>query len=152
MKAARGWIARAVACMWLSVTAATGDEPNLWSLTPVVRPEVPAGSTASSNPIDAFIAAEYQAKGLTPVGPADKRTLLRRVYLDLIGLPPTPAEQEAFLKRRVAGRLREGGRPAAGQRAARRPLRPPLARCAALRRRRRADDRRARAFTSGATG
>src|SRR5207237_4943152 len=54
--------------------------------------------STSGNPIDAFVAAEQRVRGLKPVGPADKRTLLRRVHLDLIGLPPTPAEQEAFLK------------------------------------------------------
>lgn len=70
----------------------------LWSLKPVVRPEVPQGITEFSNPIDAFVAAKYQSEGLHPVAQADKRTLLRRVYLDLIGLPPTPAEQEAFEK------------------------------------------------------
>src|SRR6266699_3890773 len=69
----------------------------LWSLQPVTRSAVPSGTTASANPIDAFIAADYKAKGLVPVGKADKATLLRRVYLDLIGIPPTPAEQEAFL-------------------------------------------------------
>ena len=69
----------------------------LWSLQPVVKPEVPAGATPSANPIDAFIAADYKAKGLVPAGKADKLTLLRRVYLDVIGLPPTAAEQEAFL-------------------------------------------------------
>ena len=84
---------------------ATGDEADLWVLRPVARPEVPAGLTASKNPIDAFIAAGYEAKGLQPVGPADRRALLRRVYLDLIGLPPTPEEQRAFLQRRVSGRL-----------------------------------------------
>ena len=68
-----------------------------WALKPVERPDVPAGFTESANPIDAFVAAEYRAKGLTPVGRADRPTLLRRVYLDLIGIPPTPAEQEAFL-------------------------------------------------------
>jgi hypothetical protein len=67
--------------------------PKPWYLQPVQRPHVPRDS---SNPIDAFIAAEYKAKELKPIGQADKRTLLRRVYLDLIGLPPTPAEQEAF--------------------------------------------------------
>src|SRR5262245_23414501 len=65
----------------------------LWSLQPVTKPALPAGVTASTNPIDAFIAADYKAKGLLPAGKADKLTLLRRVYLDLIGLPPTPAEQ-----------------------------------------------------------
>jgi hypothetical protein len=69
----------------------------LWSLQPVSEPAVPAGVTTSTNPIDAFIAADYKAKGLAPAGKADKLTLLRRVYLDLIGLPPTPAEQQAFL-------------------------------------------------------
>ena len=70
----------------------------LWSLKTVVRPKVPKSVTKSSNPIDAFVAAKYQSEGLQPVAQADKRTLLRRVYLDLIGLPPTPAEQEAFEK------------------------------------------------------
>jgi len=64
----------------------------------VVRPTVPTGLTKSTNPIDAFIAAEYKKRGLRSVGPADKLVLLRRVYLDLIGIPPTPAEQDAFLK------------------------------------------------------
>lgn len=69
----------------------------LWSLQPVTRPAVPVGVTSSKNPIDAFIAADYKAKGLTPVGRADKLTLLRRVYFDLIGIPPTITEQDAFL-------------------------------------------------------
>jgi hypothetical protein len=76
---------------------AEDKKAELWSLKPVVRPEPPAGVTDSTNPIDAFIAAEWKAKGLTPAGRADRRTLLRRVYLDLIGLPPSPAEQDAFL-------------------------------------------------------
>ncbi|HWC95498.1 MAG TPA: DUF1549 and DUF1553 domain-containing protein [Candidatus Sulfopaludibacter sp.] len=69
----------------------------LWSLQPVKEPAVPAGVTASTNPIDAFIAADYQTKKLTPAGKADKLTLLRRVSFDLIGLPPTAEEQAAFL-------------------------------------------------------
>ncbi len=67
----------------------------LWSLQPVNRPAVPAGS---SNPIDAFISAVYQEKGLHPAATADKLTLLRRVYFDLTGLPPTIGEQDAFLQ------------------------------------------------------
>ncbi len=70
---------------------------DLWVLKPVVRPAVPTGVTRSLNPIDAFLAAQYKAKGLQPAPPADKRVLLRRVYMDLIGIPPTPAEQDAFL-------------------------------------------------------
>jgi len=73
-------------------------ESRLWVLRPVVRPETPSGLTNSTNPIDAFVAADYKEKNLQPVGPADKRTLLRRVYLDLIGIPPTTEQQEAFLQ------------------------------------------------------
>lgn len=69
----------------------------LWSLQPVVKPEPPAALIASTNPIDAFLAADYKAQKLTPAGKADKITLLRRVYFDLIGIPPAPAEQDAFL-------------------------------------------------------
>ena len=72
-------------------------DDDLWVLKPVARPPVPTSVTSSQNPIDAFIAAEYQRRGLRPAPQADKRTLLRRVYLDLIGIPPTPAEQQAFL-------------------------------------------------------
>ena len=75
----------------------------LWALKPVERPDVPAGFTKSANPIDAFVAAGYRARGLTPVGPAGRSALLRRVYLDLIGIPPTPAEQEAFLNDASSG-------------------------------------------------
>src|SRR5205823_2646233 len=50
------------------------------------------------NPIDAFILAKLEADGLRPSPQADKVTLLRRVTLDLIGLPPTPEAAEAFLK------------------------------------------------------
>jgi hypothetical protein len=69
----------------------------LWSLQPVVEPALPVGAPLSRNPIDLFIAAMYKEKGLHPVAKADKLTLLRRVYFDLIGIPPTVAEQEAFI-------------------------------------------------------
>jgi hypothetical protein len=66
---------------------------------PVKRPPVPSVKRADwqSNPIDAFIAAEHERHGLTPRPEAPKPILLRRVYLDLIGLPPTAAELHAFL-------------------------------------------------------
>ena len=69
--------------------------PKLWALQPIIRPEVPAAPAASTNPIDAFAKALYATKKVMPLGPASKQALLRRVYMDLIGIPPTPAEQDA---------------------------------------------------------
>ncbi len=68
---------------------------NIWSLQPLVKPAAPLGE---ANPVDAFVRATLRAKGLRPSPPADKRTLIRRVYFDLTGLPPSPAEVEAFIK------------------------------------------------------
>lgn len=66
-----------------------------WSLKPVVRPALPDGP--ESNPIDRFLNAKLKKRGLKAVGPVDKLSLLRRVYLDLIGIPPSPTEQQEFL-------------------------------------------------------
>src|SRR5205085_10900874 len=99
--AARRRLSSLIVVLLFSAVALTADNDKNskpWALGPVVRPNVPAGVTESPNAIDAFMAAEYRAKGLTPVGPADRRTLLRRLHLDLIGIPPTLAEQDAFLK------------------------------------------------------
>ncbi|MBX9627758.1 MAG: PSD1 and planctomycete cytochrome C domain-containing protein [Gemmataceae bacterium] len=76
------------------------DPRDHWSFRPVKRPAVPEVRDPKievRNPIDAFVAAEWVKRGLTPVGPADKRTLLRRVTVDLTGLPPTADEYAAFL-------------------------------------------------------
>jgi len=73
------------------------EPPALWSLEPLVQPVVPLSAAQASNPIDAFLAVRHQSQGLKPAGAADRVSLLRRVYLDLIGLPPSPAEQTAFL-------------------------------------------------------
>jgi hypothetical protein len=75
------------------------DPRDHWSYHPPVRPAVPhVRNTAwSRNPVDAFLAADQDSHGLTPVAPADKSTLLRRVYFDLIGLPPTREELAAFI-------------------------------------------------------
>jgi hypothetical protein len=66
----------------------------------VRRPEVPKAKNSKwvRNPIDAFIAAEHQSRGLKPRLEANKEILLRRVYLDLIGLSPTPSELATFEK------------------------------------------------------
>jgi len=71
----------------------------LWSLEPVKRIEPPAASDPAwnENGIDRLLFAKLKEQGLSPVGPADKRTLLRRVTLDLTGLPPTTEEIAAFL-------------------------------------------------------
>jgi len=84
----------------MPVTPSIEDFPELWSLKPLARPTVPAAPAGSVNPIDAFVQALYVEKKVTPVGPADQRMLLRRVYMDLIGIPPTPAEQDAYLNDR----------------------------------------------------
>jgi Protein of unknown function (DUF1553)/Protein of unknown function (DUF1549) len=66
---------------------------------PVTRPEMPAIRSDGwvRNPVDAFIAAEHEAHGLTHRPEASRPVLLRRLYLDLIGLPPAPDELHAFL-------------------------------------------------------
>ncbi|HEU0068707.1 MAG TPA: c-type cytochrome domain-containing protein, partial [Nitrospiraceae bacterium] len=69
---------------------------NLWAYQPLHKPAVPADAT-SSNPIDAFITAEWPATNITPAPLADRRTLIRRVTYNLLGLPPTPAEIAAFV-------------------------------------------------------
>lgn len=76
------------------------SKPYTWNpFAPVVRPDVLAAQSpaASHNPIDAILAAEHEARGLTPRPEAPRQVLLRRVYLDLIGLPPTREELHAFL-------------------------------------------------------
>ncbi len=69
-----------------------------WAFRPLKRPDVPAiqGGTGDFKPIDAFIRSGLVAKGLKPNPPASKHELIRRVTYDLTGLPPTPAEVEAF--------------------------------------------------------
>jgi hypothetical protein len=93
-----------LSAMWaiLHVSVLLGQEvgepaSDWWSLQPVIAPAVLDADAGIDHPIDQFLHAEYRSSGLTPVGFAEKLTLLRRVYLDLIGLPPTPAEQETFL-------------------------------------------------------
>ncbi len=70
-----------------------------WSFKPVVRPEVPVVTNAdwAKSPVDAFLFAKMQANGASPAPPARKTTLLRRVYYDLTGLPPSPADVAEFL-------------------------------------------------------
>ena len=74
-----------------------------WSLRPLSRPTMPTlapddrDRAGSRNPIDAFVRAKLREKGLAPSPEADRRTLARRLYFDLIGLPPSPEELDAFV-------------------------------------------------------
>ena len=72
---------------------------NFWAFKSVVRPPMPELRDAAwvRNPVDAFVLAKLRAAGLEPAPPADKTTLLRRAYYAVTGLPPTPAEVDAFL-------------------------------------------------------
>jgi hypothetical protein len=70
-----------------------------WAFQPVRRPALPPvkGRSWAHNPVDAFVLARLEARGLRPNPPAERHELLRRVCYDLTGLPPTPDEAEAFL-------------------------------------------------------
>ena len=70
-----------------------------WSFRKPLRPKVPNVNHSSwiQNPIDAFVLARLTEKKLTPAPPANKQTLVRRAYFDLLGLPPTPEQVEHFL-------------------------------------------------------
>src|SRR6185369_4019351 len=70
-----------------------------WAFKPMTKPAVPeVKNTAwAKNDIDRFILAKLEADGMTSNEAADKRTLIRRVYFDLIGLPPAPEDVEAFV-------------------------------------------------------
>lgn len=77
-----------------------------WSFQPIRRPAIPelrARRVELRNLIDAFLLARLEPAGLSFAPPADKRVLLRRVYFDLIGLPPTPEEIEEFVKDTAPG-------------------------------------------------
>jgi hypothetical protein len=72
-----------------------------WSLRPLARPELPRVANEmvawARNPVDLFIAAKHREIGLAPSPEADRRTLIRRLYFDLIGLPPLPEAVESFV-------------------------------------------------------
>lgn len=87
--------------VWLPSVArpsAAADEDPHWSFEPVIRPDVPASaySAADRNAIDAFVSRRLEQEGIRPSSETDDVTLLRRVSLDLTGLPPTPEETVAW--------------------------------------------------------
>jgi mono/diheme cytochrome c family protein len=75
------------------------EEREYWAFKAPVRAPIPPVTTRGwgTNPIDAFLAAPMEAKGLKPSAMADRRTLIRRASLDLTGLPPAPEDVEAFV-------------------------------------------------------
>ncbi len=77
----------------------TDAEREFWAFTKPVRHRVPAVTLPdwARNPIDAFLLSRMTAKDVTPAPRTDRRTLIRRAYLDLLGLPPAPEEVEAFV-------------------------------------------------------
>src|SRR5205085_4902525 len=77
----------------------TQRDRNWWSFRKPVKPPVPAvtGKDQVLTPIDAFVLAQLERKGWKMQPEADRPTLIRRAYFDLIGLPPTPAEVKAFV-------------------------------------------------------
>ncbi len=76
-----------------------GVGKNHWAFKPVVKPALPVVQNTAwvKNPVDNFVLAKLEANGLAPNSPAAKATLIRRVYFDLIGLPPHPADVQAFV-------------------------------------------------------
>jgi hypothetical protein len=93
----RDWIN--AGARWESAAAKAAD-PSWWSFRKPVRPPAPAVKNTAwvKNPIDAFILAKLEQKGLHPAPPADRQTLVRRAYFDLHGLPPTPEQVDEFVK------------------------------------------------------
>ncbi len=76
--------------------------PVLWSLQPLQRPSVPQDIASTEqfpirNSIDAFVAARHKSTGVKPAPQAERRTLIRRLYFDLVGLPPAPDVVEVFV-------------------------------------------------------
>lgn len=79
---------------WIDSGAKWGKH---WAFEPITRPAVPTVKSQIRNPIDAFIRARLEREGLSPSPEAAKHTLIRRVTLDLTGLPPSLEEVDAFL-------------------------------------------------------
>lgn len=92
------WPAGRVLDLYERTTSVRGGR-DWWSLKPVQRPDVPKiGQHLSDNPIDAFIEAKRSASGMQAAPQANRATLIRRLYFDLVGYPPSPEQVETFVK------------------------------------------------------
>ncbi len=98
VKLLRDWVASGAVYSKDQLVAIKPPNKTPWSMTPISHPVVPktAFDKLSSNPIDRFLFARLQRSGLTPSAPASRPELLRRVSIDLTGLPPTPEAIAAF--------------------------------------------------------
>ncbi|MDX1951684.1 MAG: DUF1553 domain-containing protein [Verrucomicrobiota bacterium] len=98
IKALEKWIQ--IGLPYPSAASSENSSTNHWSLKPVRKVTVPSpkSATAKSTEIDRFILAKLEQQGLRQVKPADRTTLIRRASYGLTGLPPTPAEVDAFVK------------------------------------------------------
>ena len=91
------WIA--LGTLFSTAAAPSPGSQAHWAFQPVVRPRLPDVRNIQwpQSPVDRFVLSRMEAEGLTPLPQAPRRVLIRRVTLDLTGLPPTPDEVEAFL-------------------------------------------------------
>jgi hypothetical protein len=95
----RAWIDQGAS--WGTPVATADPKKTHWAFQPVVRPALPKTTGGRvHNPIDQFILARLDKERLSGSPEADRRTLLRRLKFDLLGLPPTPEEIEEFVKDR----------------------------------------------------
>ena len=144
---------RAVLRAWIVAGARWGADPidpfrittaaragyDWWALQPLAHssPPVVANAAWAAAPIDRFILARLEAGKLSPSPQADRRTLIRRLSFDLLGLPPTPEAVRAFLDDRAPDAYEQPGGSLSGLARLRRTLGPALAGRGALRRERR---------------
>jgi len=92
----RAWIDQGAA--WPADAEAGPVRDNHWSYQPLIRPAVPETGAVGSHPVDAFVLDRLKERDWTQSPEADRYTLVRRIFLDLTGLPPTPEEVDAFVR------------------------------------------------------
>jgi hypothetical protein len=95
----RAWIEQGAVWPGAATEAPENDPKNHWAFKSPIRPPIPevADKARVKTPIDAFILAKLEKLGLKPSPEADKTTILRRLHLDLVGLPPTVEQVDSFL-------------------------------------------------------
>lgn len=95
----RSWIDSGATWPKKAAASPAAAKPQLWSLKPLIRPQVPVVKNAAwaRNPVDRFVLARLEKEGIAPSPEASKTTLIRRVSFDLTGLPPSPEDVSAFV-------------------------------------------------------